>query len=77
VATIDEPLAAKLIAVIDDNTMVTDAMSSLLRSWGATAICAQDGDELLRALAGRRPDAVIADRNLGNGDDGFVVVEPV
>jgi two-component system, sensor histidine kinase len=74
VVTIDEPLAAKLIAVIDDNTMVTDAMSSLLQSWGATAVCAQDGDELLRALAGRRPDAVIADRNLGNGDDGFVVL---
>ena len=74
VPTTDEPLASKLIAVIDDDKSIVQAMSSLLRAWGATAVCASDSDELLRALAGRRPDVVIADRNLGNGDDGFVVL---
>jgi DNA-binding response OmpR family regulator len=28
----------------------------------------------LRALAGRRPDAVIADRDLGEGGDGFAAL---
>jgi CheY-like chemotaxis protein len=73
--TPDGPLASKLIAVIDDDESVTKAMSSLLRSWGATAVCAADGDELLRALSGRRPDAVIADRKLARGSDGFAVLD--
>jgi PAS domain S-box-containing protein len=70
----DEPLASKLIAVIDDDAGVVEGMSNLLRMWGATAVCAPDGDRLLRALAGRRPDAVIADRNLGSAGDGFEVL---
>jgi PAS domain S-box-containing protein len=73
--TPDGPLASKLIAVIDDDESVTKAMSSLLRSWEATAVCAADGDELLRALSGRRPDAVIADRKLARGSDGFAVLD--
>jgi DNA-binding response OmpR family regulator len=49
-------------------------MAALLRAWGASVVCASGGDELLRALSGRKPDAVIADRNLGRGGDGFVVL---
>jgi DNA-binding response OmpR family regulator len=49
-------------------------MATLLRAWGAITVCASSGDELLRALSGRKPDAVIADRNLGRGGDGFVVL---
>ena len=74
VTTSAESLASKLIAVIDDDAGISEALASLLRAWGATAVCARDGDELLRALSGRRPDAVIADRNLGGGEDGFVVL---
>ena len=69
-----EPLASKLIALIDDDAQVSRAMASLLRAWGAVAVCASSRDELLRALSGRKPDAVIADRNLGRGGDGFVVL---
>ena len=69
-----EPLASKLIALIDDEASVSEAMAELLRSWGATPVCASSGEELLRALSGRKPDAVIADRNLGRGGDGFVVL---
>jgi DNA-binding response OmpR family regulator len=70
----DEPLASKLIAVLDDDAAVSDGMAKLLESWGARAVCAPDGDELLRVLSGSRPDLVIADRNLGSGGDGFVVL---
>jgi two-component system, sensor histidine kinase len=70
----DHPLTSKLVAVIDDDAGVAEALSDLLRVWGATTVCASDSDELLRALAGRRPDAVVADRNLGNAIDGFEVL---
>ena len=49
-------------------------MASLLKAWGATAVCASNGDELLRVLSGRRPDAVIADCNLGTDVDGFMTL---
>jgi CheY-like chemotaxis protein len=68
------PLASKLIAVIDDDPCVAEAISDLLRVWGAATVCASNGDELLQILAGRRPDAVIADRNLGRAADGFAVL---
>ena len=71
----EDSLASKLIAVIDDNKSVADAMASLLRAWGATAVCASDGDALIQALSERRPDAVIADRNLGGTVDGFTVLK--
>jgi PAS domain S-box-containing protein len=70
----DIPLTSKLIAVIDDNEGVAAALASLLKAWGATAVCASNGDELLRVLSGRRPDAVIADRNLGTAVDGFMTL---
>jgi PAS domain S-box-containing protein len=71
----EDPLASKLIAVIDDDKSVSKAMADLLRSWGATAVCASDGDALLQALSGRRPDAVITDHNLGGMADGFTVLK--
>jgi two-component system, sensor histidine kinase len=70
----EDPLASKLIAVIDDDKSVSMGMATLLRSLGATAVCAPDGDALLQALSGRRPDAVITDRNLGGIADGFTVL---
>lgn len=68
------PLASKLIAVIDDDKAVSDSMATLLHAWGATAVCAFDGEALLQALSGRRPDVVITDRNLGLTADGFSVL---
>ena len=47
----------------------------MLKSWGATAVCALDGDALLQALSGRRPDAIIAHHNLGGPADGFMVLK--
>jgi two-component system, sensor histidine kinase len=64
-------LDRKLIAIIDDDASVADAVSRLLRSYGAATVTAAHDDELLRLLGGRRPDAVIADGHLGAGRDGF------
>src|SRR5262249_37430453 len=70
----DAPFVSKVMAVVDDDKSVVDALASLLRAWGAFTVCASDGDELLHALAGRKPDAVIAERNLGKSIDGFTVL---
>ena len=67
-------LNGKLIAIIDDDAAVTESLERLLMSYGAIAVTASHDDDLLRTLAGRRPDAVIADRHLGDGRDGFVAL---
>jgi two-component system, sensor histidine kinase len=67
-------LNGKLIAIIDDDAAVTESLERLLMSYGATAVTASHDDDLLRTLAGRRLDAVIADRHLGDGRDGFVAL---
>jgi two-component system, sensor histidine kinase len=70
----DAVFTRKLIAIIEDDAAVADALAGLLQEWGATPIAAPDDGALLRALAGRRPDAVIADRDLGEGGDGFAAL---
>jgi len=50
-------------------------LATLLRAWGASAVCAPDGDALVHALSERKPDAVITDRNLGGTADGFAVLK--
>ena len=70
----DAIFAGKLIAILEDDAAIADALAGLLQEWGAIPIAASDDGELLRALAGRRPDAVIADRDLGEGGDGFAAL---
>jgi signal transduction histidine kinase len=61
-------------AILEDDPAIAEALTGLLQEWGALPIAASDDDALLRMLAGRRPDAVIADRDLGEGGDGFTAL---
>lgn len=61
----------KLIAVMEDDRSVAEALTVLLREWGAVPVVALHDTDLLRELGGRKPDAVIADRDLGSAGDGF------
>ena len=70
----DAIFAGKLIAILEDDPAIAEALNGLLRDWGAMPVAAAGADALLRALAGRRPDAVIADRDLGEGGDGFAAL---
>jgi two-component system, sensor histidine kinase len=70
----DAIFAGKLIAILEDDPAIAEALTGLLQEWGALPIAASDDDALLRMLAGRRPDAVIADRDLGEGGDGFTAL---
>jgi len=70
----DAIFTGKLIAILEDDAGVADALSELLRGWGAVPIAAADDAALLHMLGGRKPDAMIADRDLGAGGDGFVAL---
>lgn len=66
-----------LIVVVDDETLIQEAMRSLLVSWGHTVIVAGSGAEILQRLADcpTRPDLVICDYRLRDEETGVEVIE--
>lgn len=73
--TPDAVFAGKLIAIVEDDEAVAAALAQLLGGWGAEIATGINDETLLQALAGRRPDAVIADRHLPGPRDGFAVLD--
>jgi CheY-like chemotaxis protein len=67
----------KLVVVIDDDALVLDATSGLLRTWGFRVITALNFDEALRQLvvARRRPDLIVCDYRLSRGQTGIDAIE--
>src|SRR2546429_106339 len=61
--------SGKLVVVIDDDPLVLDAMSGLLRSWGLRVVAAADESAALAQLAERdqRPDLIVCDYRLSDG----------
>jgi signal transduction histidine kinase len=71
-----EALPRTVIAVIDDDAEVRDAMRSLLLSWQCEVLDGADADDVMRAVrAGHAtPRAVVADLRLRGGRDGVTEV---
>jgi signal transduction histidine kinase len=71
-----DPANGKLIVVIDDDALVLDGMRGLLRTWGCGVVTAETDDDALASLAGddRRPDLIISDYHLRNGDTGVEAI---
>ena len=69
--------SAKLVVVIDDDPMVLEGMSGLLRSWGYQVLTAATEDAALAGLAaqGKRPDLIVCDYRLAGGRNGVQAVE--
>jgi len=69
--------SAKLVVVIDDDPMVLEGMSGLLRSWGYQVLTAATEDAALVTLAaqGKRPDLIVCDYRLAGGRSGVQAVE--
>jgi signal transduction histidine kinase len=67
----------RLIVVIDNDPLVLDGMSGLLRSWGCRVVTAGCDRTVLNALAGhdRPPDLIISDYHLLDGKTGMEVIE--
>jgi signal transduction histidine kinase/CheY-like chemotaxis protein len=68
-----------LIAVVDDETAIQDAMSALLEKWGYSVASAGTADALIEALstANTPPDLVICDYRLRAGETGHDVIRRV
>jgi signal transduction histidine kinase/CheY-like chemotaxis protein len=65
----------KLVVVIDDDTLVLDSMGGLLRNWGCRVVAAATPDEALADLGpNERPDLIICDYRLANGQSGIAAI---
>jgi signal transduction histidine kinase/CheY-like chemotaxis protein len=63
------------VLVIDDEPPIRQALQDLLHAWGCECAAAADGDGALALLAGwpRRPDAIVCDYRLAQGNGVDVV----
>jgi two-component system, sensor histidine kinase len=70
-------LAPGFIVVIDDELAIREGMSSLLTGWGHDVITAGSGDEAMQRLetCPVRPDLIICDYRLRDGENGVAVIE--
>jgi two-component system, sensor histidine kinase len=69
--------AGRLIVVIDDESAIREAMSSLLASWGHRVIAVGSGDEAIERLStySERPDLLVCDYRLRGEENGVGVIE--
>jgi CheY-like chemotaxis protein len=72
-------LTGKLVVVIDDEPAIVQGMKLLLSGWGATVISSDSGEDVVAAVhaAGKLPDLIIADYQLGAGRNGIEMVERI
>jgi CheY-like chemotaxis protein/anti-sigma regulatory factor (Ser/Thr protein kinase) len=65
----------KCVAVIDDEALVLDGIGGILRNWGCHVVAASSCDAALASLDGEpRPDLIISDFRLGDGQSGIVAI---
>jgi signal transduction histidine kinase/CheY-like chemotaxis protein len=72
-----DPARGKCIAVIDDDVLVLEATSALLRSWGCQVVASGSHDAALAHVTsdGNRPDLIISDYRLADRKTGIEVIE--
>ena len=81
VASDDEVVVGKLVAVIDDESQIREGLELLLQKWGAQPVVAGSAAELIALLHDSRsgqpriPDALICDYRLRAGESGIEAVQ--
>jgi CheY-like chemotaxis protein/anti-sigma regulatory factor (Ser/Thr protein kinase) len=68
--------AARVVAVLDDDTATLDAMQTLFETWGATVVCGETVESLIAAIGelAQYPDLIVADLRLAEGRSGIDAV---
>jgi signal transduction histidine kinase/CheY-like chemotaxis protein len=65
-----------IVLVIDDSPMVQEGMAGLLDTWGYSVLTAGSAEDAFIQLAKRqRPDLIISDYHLQNGETGIDTIE--
>ncbi len=70
-AEADQTLVGMTVLVIDDEEDVRRGMATLIAALGGRALLASGEQQALRAIEDGRPDIVVADFRLVDGDDGL------
>lgn len=76
----DDPIAGAVVAVVEDELQIREAMTLLLGRWGAEVVAASSGASLIAALhsapgrAPRIPDAILCDYRLRQDESGIETV---
>ncbi|SIT43285.1 Integral membrane sensor hybrid histidine kinase [Paraburkholderia ribeironis] len=72
-----DAVKGSLIAVVDDEPEILDAMYTLLSQWGCETVCAATLEEATQRLSrhARRPDAFLVDYRLREGVSGIGVIQ--
>jgi signal transduction histidine kinase len=73
-AAVADPLRGKLIVVVDNDALVLEGTGGLLRSWGCRVITVMSYRDALEKLDGNRPDLIISDFHLQDGQTGIEVI---
>lgn len=70
-------LKGRLIAVVDDEMMIRDAVKTVLEQWGCEVVVAGSGDEAvaLLAMSPRPPDVIVCDYRLREGETGLDAID--
>ncbi len=66
------PLEHALVAFIDDDDSILEAMVEVFDQWGVALAAGEDGDQVRRELEelGRKPDVILSDYRLKDGKTG-------
>lgn len=66
--------AGRLVAVIDDDPVVVDAMCTLFASWGCRVAGGDDAPALVATIGKELPNLIVADLRLANGRSGIAAI---
>ena len=72
-----QPFAGKFFVLVDDDRLVLDGMSGLLRSWGGQVSASTSSAAAAAAVSAlaRPPDLIISDYHFAHGETGLEVIE--
>lgn len=73
---VEVPLGHALVAFIDDDESILEAMVELFDQWGVALAAGVDGEQVRRELEelGRKPDVILSDYRLRDGHTGVQAI---
>ena len=74
-AVVTQDLCGTRVLVVDDEAPARDAIRGLLEQWGCEVIAAEGGDQAVEDTRNWRPDLVLCDLGLADGESGLQVVD--